>query len=342
MNLRHFGIWFTVLASLILVSAIAATSATAQITAVKPYHCDFNGDGKADILWRDPVNFTLDIWYMNGLTFSTAADNFLLTFWQVVACGDLFGDGHTTGIMWKQPQTNEIAFWGSGGGCAAAAASPWLPGNAADMNGDGKLDLLWRNPATGERAVWYLNGCDPDFFHHYNQLLVQGAAYLPSVDPAWHLDFTGDFDGDGKADFFWKNYSTGEVAIWLMNNTTILASAPFGPYADWNVVQVADFDGDGKSDLLWQNHKTGELGIWFMNGVTASSYAYLPSISPEWSAVGSDDYDGDGNNDLLWFNSTTGDVAIWLMQGSTILQSGIVANLGAGNVKYPISGRVPQ
>ncbi len=37
----------------------------------------------------------------------------------------------------------------------------------------------------------------------------------------WTIAGTGDFDGDGKSDILWRNSRPGEVAIWLMNGTSI-------------------------------------------------------------------------------------------------------------------------
>ena len=40
----------------------------------------------------------------------------------------------------------------------------------------------------------------------------------------WKVVGTGDFDGDGKADIAWRNASSGEVYVWLMNATTLVSS----------------------------------------------------------------------------------------------------------------------
>ncbi|NJL09937.1 MAG: hypothetical protein HC908_06420, partial [Calothrix sp. SM1_7_51] len=34
----------------------------------------------------------------------------------------------------------------------------WKMITAADFNGDGKDDILWRNSRTGENAVWFMDG----------------------------------------------------------------------------------------------------------------------------------------------------------------------------------------
>jgi hypothetical protein len=33
----------------------------------------------------------------------------------------------------------------------------WTVAGTGDFNADGKIDILWRNTATGMNAVWYMN-----------------------------------------------------------------------------------------------------------------------------------------------------------------------------------------
>jgi hypothetical protein len=76
---------------------------------------------------------------------------------------------------------------------------------------------------------------------------------------------SSDFNGDGKSDILWQN-DNGQVAIWEMNATTVIAGAVIGnPGPSWEVIATGDFNGDGKSDILWQND-SGEVDIWEMNG----------------------------------------------------------------------------
>ena len=55
---------------------------------------DFNGAGKADILWRNTTTGEVYIWFMDGLT-STAQTSLgvIPLSWQIVATGDFNGDG---------------------------------------------------------------------------------------------------------------------------------------------------------------------------------------------------------------------------------------------------------
>ncbi len=38
---------------------------------------------------------------------------------------------------------------------------------------------------------------------------------------AWQIFGVGDLDGDGKTDIVWRNTTTGDVAVWLMNGVVI-------------------------------------------------------------------------------------------------------------------------
>jgi hypothetical protein len=46
-----------------------------------------------------------------------------------------------------------------------------------DFNNDGKPDLLWRNKANGNVAVWYMNGAT----------LVSGAVIYQGVPLDWEI-----------------------------------------------------------------------------------------------------------------------------------------------------------
>ena len=130
-----------------------------------------------------------------------------------------------------------------------------------------------------------------------------------------------DFSGSGKSDILWRNSSTGQNVLWLMNGATV-ASAPALPTVanlNWIIAGAGDFNGDGKADILWHNQSTGQSQIWFMNGGTLSSAADTYTVSDtHWAIVGVGDFDGDGKADILWRNKSTGQNAIWFMNGGSI------------------------
>ncbi len=118
-----------------------------------------------------------------------------------------------------------------------------------DFDGDGKDDILWRNSATGENYIYFMNGT-----------AVRTGGFLRTVaDLNWTIAGVGDFDGNGKADILWRNSATGENYIYLMNGTAIAGEGFIRTVADqsWQVAGIGDFDGDGEDDILWRNRDGG-------------------------------------------------------------------------------------
>jgi FG-GAP-like repeat len=126
-----------------------------------------------------------------------------------------------------------------------------------------------------------------------------------------------DFNGDGKQDFLWRNTSTGQVGIWLMNGPNATAVGNLGsPPLSWVIINTGDFDGSGRSDILWQFASSEQYGVWFMNGtqVTAVQNFTLPAYASQICCVA--DFDGDGLDDLVTFDRSGGVIYFWKNTGS--------------------------
>ena len=98
-----------------------------------------------------------------------------------------------------------------------------------------------------------------------------------------------DFNGDGKTDILWRNKSTGQDVVWLMNGTTYITYVELPQVTDtnWQIVGTGDFSGDGKTDILWRNKSTGQDVVWLMNGTTYITYVELPQVpDTNWEIVG--------------------------------------------------------
>ncbi|MEA5572733.1 VCBS repeat-containing protein [Calothrix sp. UHCC 0171] len=251
---------------------------------------DTNGDGKQDLIWRNYKTGENAIWQMNGLNyqqaeFITKVDDIKWDF----KVGDTNGDGKAD-LIWRNSQSGENAVWIMDGFTLQKADFLFKVEDLnwkfkiADTNGDGKTDLVWRNYKTGENAVWFFkdDGLEYDY-----------GAFLDKVDDL-NWDFSiADTNGDGKTDLVWRNYQTGENAVWRISAARVSGSnLGEGKIDDAKFIQsitdlnwdfnIGDYNGDGKSDLFWRNFQTGENKLWFLNDLQLSSEATISSLEKGW------------------------------------------------------------
>ena len=112
----------------------------AELVAV----ADFDGDGSDDLVWQSPEG-ALALWWIANATTRGAIDLELPPGLQVAAAGDFDGDGvddlvlrdPAGGVMHHRPATGQLE--------AAGAADParWRPVGAADLDSDGRDELVW-------------------------------------------------------------------------------------------------------------------------------------------------------------------------------------------------------
>jgi type VI secretion system secreted protein VgrG len=279
---------------------------------------DFDGDGKADLLWRNAASGQNVGWLMSGLTASYSA--FLPaiadTTWEIKGTGDLDGDGKAD-VLWRNAVNGQNIAWFMNGLLVSGAAflptiadTNWQLGCVGDFNGDRKADMFWRHNTSGENVAWLMNG-----------LTVSTAAFLPTIaDTNWQLRGVGDLDGDGKADILWRDVSSGQSLGWLMNGSAVSMSAAMPTIADanWEIAGVGDLDADGKADVVWHNWNSGENIAWLMNGLSVNTSAVLVAMGDMgWTFAGFGDANNDGMTDVFWRHGPSGENFGWLMNGVT-------------------------
>ena len=258
-----------------------------EFIPTQPTNCDFNSDGKTDILWRNKTTGQNVVWFMNGAAFSSYSwiDTVSDTNWEIVGTGDFNGDGKTD-ILWRNKTTGQNVVWFMNG--AAFSSYSWIDTvsdtnweivGTGDFNGDGKTDILWRNKSTGQNIIWLMNGTT-----------LSSYSWIDTVtDTNWQIVGTGDFNSDGKVDILWRNKSTGQNIVWLTNGTTYSGYAELMQVTDanWQIVGTGDFNSDGKTDILWRNKSTGQNVVWYMNGATLSNWSWIQLVSDtNWEIVG--------------------------------------------------------
>lgn len=253
---------------------------------------------------------------------------------------DFNGDGHAD-ILWYNQQTGTVVQWyvvngeyvGSGSLGVLPPATGWRPRVLADVNGDGRTDLVWRNVSgslTGTTVAWLLDG----------DRALAGSGGVVSPSPAYdNPPFVADFGRDGSADWLWGT-PINCAPIWtitegVQSGSTAVADSCQSPGSGWQLVGTGDFNGDGRPDVVWRNTLTGAVSIWLLEGNNALGHflrrpesGTVGFAGAEWTLAGIGDVNGDGRADLIW-RRTDGWVNIWLMSGVTRLPaSGAVAQAG--------------
>jgi hypothetical protein len=187
----------------------------------------------------------------------------------------------------------------------------------SDFNNDGISDLVWRNFANGDNGIWVMNNATPN----------EGGAFGPEAKVSipevtsqeWAISGTADFNGNGTEDILWRNFETGENAVWLMNDFEQKASRKLDPETNpnWYIGGVGDANEDSVPDLFWRNAATGNNGIWYLNEdlTTAATVSIQTEANPDWEMVAVDDMNEDDVPDIIWRNQNTGQNGVWLMGG---------------------------
>jgi FG-GAP-like repeat len=97
----------------------------------------------------------------------------------------------------------------------ANVSGSWSIVGTGDFNGDGSSDILWQD-TSGNVAIWEMNG---------TTILNQATSFVANVPGGtWSIVGSGDYNGGGKSHIGWRD-SSGNVAIWEMNGTSILNQA---------------------------------------------------------------------------------------------------------------------
>lgn len=161
----------------------------------------------------------------------------------------------------------------------------------ADLNGDGKLDLVIAN-----------SGFYPSYPGNVSILLGNGDGSFQSPK-TYTADFTpvsiavADFNGDGKLDLAVANNYSDDVSILLGNGDGTFLPAINYNSGSGSAIAAGDFNNDGKADLAVGLGGSLDVAILLNNGdgtFQPASYFFAPY--PNGVAVG--DFNGDGNLDL--------------------------------------------
>jgi len=265
---------------------------------------DFNGDNILDIAVPTSAG-TVDVYLgKGGGSFAPPIHNPSTPTPGPLLVGDFNGDGKL-----------DIAVSGAPSGCPYGETTSVMLGNgdgtltltsgaicgvaqaAADLNADGKLDLIiaGTNGETASTDVYLGNG---DGTFNPNGLVI--FANIISLDAPIAM---GDFNDDGKLDLAFGNFDfNGSVGVFLGNGdgtfqNPVLHATQFGGTA----AVAADVDGDGSLDIV-----TSGVSVLRGHGNGTFTEDGGVSVSSQSNYLAVADVNGDGKLDLWVSSGSTG------------------------------------
>jgi trimeric autotransporter adhesin len=286
----------------VLLNTTAPGATTASFAAPVPFTvgnapssvtvADVNGDGLPDLI------------------VTNENDNTVSVLLNTTVPGPASGPGATT-LSFVTQQTFTV-------GSAPSSVT------AADLNGDGKPDLIVANYNDSTVSV-LLNTTVPGPASGPGATTLSFATqqtFATGRDPIAVV--AADLNGDGEPDLIAvNNFIAGSVSVLI--NTTAPGATPitFGPLAlvatgsTPYAVTATDLNGDGKPDLIVANFKDNTVSVLLNTTVPGFDFPdFAPqqtfATGPEPSSVTAADVNGDGKPDLITANFNSGTISVLL------------------------------
>lgn len=276
---------------------------------------DLDGDHDADIvticrardemvLWRNgggsPVAWSKQV---VDLGFREATD---------LALGDLDGDGDLD-ILGTAPALGDLCWWENARGDATVWTELPIDGQfrdtagvrLADLDGDGRMDVLACLCRGGEVACWLSPG---------SAASPWGRLTLRFDVEGDHLVFPADVDGNGTVDLVAVPPATGRVGWWegplVPGGSARGHEIGLGPPGVGRL-EAVDVDADGDADVLTTDATRNRVRLWCNPGTEAGPW---PSVDIPGAGLRAPcllDRDLDGDLDLLLDLGSAGGPPAW-------------------------------
>jgi hypothetical protein len=285
------------------------------------YAADVDGDGDMDILSASELDDKIAWYENNGGSPPAFTDHVIATNAdqaRSVFVADVDGDDDLD-VLSASIKDNKIAWYENNGGSPPAFTSYVITTDAgransvhaADVDGDGDMDVLSASNSDSKIAWYENNGGSPPAFTGY--VITTDAAAARWV-------YAADVDKDGDLDVLSASYGDGKIA-WYENDG---GSAP--AFTDHVIatnaacaesVYAADVDGDGDMDVLSASYCDSKVAWYRNNGGSPPAFTGYVITNAAIGAmfVYTVDVDGDGDMDVLSASTMDDKIAWYENQG---------------------------
>ncbi|HEX3282962.1 MAG TPA: VCBS repeat-containing protein [Pyrinomonadaceae bacterium] len=287
---------------------------------------DFNRDGKLDLAFANHEEKHLTVLLGDGQGGFTPGPNSPLAL-EVkphvhgVATGDFDGDGNLDLVTDSWADDQVLVVFGDGKGgfktpgtFLTVGKRPYQRVRAADVNGDGKADVITTNSEGNNVSVLLSDGKGG---------FKQSAGSPFACGDAPFNFAIGDVNNDGKPDLAVVNSPSsmaeghGKDGLTVMLGDgqgafTMLAGSSFATGKIPNRVAMGDVNGDGVNDIAVSSPDDNNIQMFLMSGrgAVASSYRIAVAGKPKGLAIR--DLNGDGKADIVVTNNGDNFVTIIL------------------------------
>ena len=296
---------------------------------------DLNGDGLSDFATVGLNDGTLSVFTNNLVTgYSPAGTYAVGVSPSTVTAGDFNGDGRPDLVVANKgsgADTGSLMLFANDGRAGFTPGSTltsdvggpvWV--RVADVNADGRADLVWANGAAGDFSlVVHTNDGSGGFVR---------ATLLPNLAMELNADALvgdlADVDGDGRVDIVVPNRLPALPGIPISHTISVLTNAGNGVFAlaaAPHVTQVStvrnnlqvlarDMNGDGRPDLVVQSDVSSDMRVSVLTNAGGGQFSFAAAIfaGSKRTGLGVADLNGDGKPDILSGSWDTADVQYYV------------------------------